>query len=142
MSKFSGLAALLTSHLKNKKTFSNQHNVTISTKPGIHYVLKNVLNAAVIMEGKACKRLSLIDCRNIKITADSMPILGVVIYGSDGVSLTLNSCQTTAYLEITQTVRGDLTMMSPCVVEVNQCKAIMLNNVNISDMYKDSTWQV
>ena len=142
MSKFSGLAALLTSHLKNKRTFSNQHDVTINTQPGIHYVLKNVLNAAVIMNGKACKRLSLIDCRNIKITANRMPILGVAISGSDGISLTINPGHSTGYLEITETVRGDLTMMSPCVVEVDRCEALMLNNVNISDMYKDSTWQV
>lgn len=123
-------------------TFTDTSDLVVITTCDQKYLLRNVKDSKIIMQG-GCKRLTLQGCNNIAIIADRIPIMGIHATWTDNVSLDVTGTPPDSgigYIAVDHIVNGLIGTDQECTVEVNCCTGILLNDVNISDQYRDSTW--
>ena len=135
------LEALLRDHLRSTKTFSDGSHMNITTEKGFKYRLHGITDSTVNILG-TCTKLTLLQCKNIKIVADKLPIMGIEIMHSDNVTMDITASNGAGYVVIDHSVLLKLEINQECTVDVNECMNVLLNDCNISDLYIDSTWHL
>jgi hypothetical protein len=116
----------------------------IVTEKGLKYQLFNVTDSRINM-GSGCTRLNLNRCKNLTITAEKFPIMGIIVVQTDNTRMDIIGTPPTAgagFVSLDRSVIGVFESDQDCTVEVNECIGITLNGTNISDQYCDSTWRI
>lgn len=125
-----------------EQIFNDDKGIVITTQPNQKYLLRNIRDSKIVING-GCKRVILENCRNITITSDKIPIMGIHATWTDNISLDVTGTPPgsgSGYICVDHIVNGNIGTDQDCTVEVNSCTGILLNEVNISDQYRDSTW--
>ncbi len=120
---------------------SNQQGMDIITS-NRRYDIENIKNSIITIPDTAItKTLHLLKCKNIKINCARLPVSGIVLDRCDNVLIDIDG-DDPGYLELNEMVYGIITINSSCRIEVDRCTGILLNGINISDQYRDSTWEI
>jgi hypothetical protein len=140
---FDTLNDLIQQSQLNTKVIDRVNGEVIKTEPNIRYYLSNVYNSTVHLN--RCKQLKLLNCRNVKIVSDKLPIMGLHLLRTDNTTMNIRSTPPKSgegYISLDSSVKGKFELEQECTIEVNACSQIIVNDTNISDQFFDSTWKM
>lgn len=140
---FDRLNTLLQQTQVNTKVIDQLNGAVIKTEPNIRYYLSNVYNSTIHLN--KCKQLKLLNCRNVKIVSDKLPIMGLHLLRTDNTTMNIKSTPPKSgegYISLDSSVKGEFDLDQECMIEVNACSQIIVNDTNISDQFFDSTWKM
>ena len=140
---FEKLNSLFEQSQLNTCVIDSVNGAVIKTEPNIRYYLSNVYNSTIYLS--KCKQLRLLNCRNVKIISDKLPIMGLHLLRSDNTTMNIKSTPPKSgegYITLENSVNGDFDLEQECTIEVNSCSQIIVNDTNISDQFFDSTWKM
>ena len=140
---FDKLNSLIEQSQLNTRVIDSVNGVVIKTEPNIRYYLSNVYNSTIHLS--KCKQLRLLNCRNVKIVSDKLPIMGLHLLRSDNTTMNIKSTPPKSgegYITLENSINGDFDLEQECTIEVNSCSQIIVNDTNISDQFFDSTWKM
>jgi hypothetical protein len=117
--------------------------MSIVTEQGVKYRLHSISDSTVNITG-TCTKLTLFRCKNIIISAVKMPIMGIQIIHCDNINVNTHNDLSGAgsHMILEHTVSAKLEIDHECTVDIDDCMDVVLNDINISDLYYDSTWQI
>jgi hypothetical protein len=127
----------------NTKIIDRVNGEVIKTEPNIRYYLSNIYNSTIHLN--RCKQLKLLNCRNVKIISDKLPIMGLHLLRTDNTTINISSTPPKSgegYISLDSSVKGEFDLEQECTIEVNICSQIIVNDTNISDQFFDSTWKL
>ena len=135
---------LFTKSVTDIRVLSDMNNEVIQTEPNLRYYLCNINNTTVKLE--KCKQLRLLNCKNLKIVSSKLPIMGVHMLRTDNTKMDILHNNTkdsgSGYISSDNCNQAKIILQQKCLIDVNQCVNIVVNDINISDEYVDSTWEM
>jgi hypothetical protein len=133
---------LLKCHLESLKEYNGIVNQRIEVSDA-RYVVRRSEGINIIVP-PGCKHLMLSNCKDITIHVERLPIMGISIARSDNfrINITQPASGSSGHISLEYSHIGSIDTIQDCIVDVERCTAITLNDENISDKYRSSTWMV